>query len=142
MSDSLINYRPHDEEAEKASNSYLMSLIALIVGVPLPIINLLATIIFYISMRSSSYYVRWHSTQALMSQAFVFVFNSVTFYWTLSILFGDNQLNNEYIAYLITVILFNLFEFIANIYLAIETRKGKHIHMWFVGPLTDLICKK
>ena len=39
-------YEPSEHEAEKASNSYLMSLIAIIAGLPLPIINLLATLIF------------------------------------------------------------------------------------------------
>ena len=38
-----FDYEPTEHEAEKASNSYLMSLIALIVGLPLPIINLIAT---------------------------------------------------------------------------------------------------
>jgi hypothetical protein len=37
-------YEPGDHEAETASSSYLMSLIAIIVGLPLPIVNLIATI--------------------------------------------------------------------------------------------------
>ena len=41
-------YEPGEHESEKASNSYLMSLIALIAGLPLPIINLIATLIFYL----------------------------------------------------------------------------------------------
>ena len=37
-------YVPGEHEAEKASNSYLMSLIAVIAGLPLPIVNLIATL--------------------------------------------------------------------------------------------------
>ena len=40
-----FNYEPLEHEFEKASNSYLMSLMAIIVGLPLPIINLIATFI-------------------------------------------------------------------------------------------------
>ena len=45
-------YEPSEHEAEKASNSYLMSFIALIAGLPLPIINLIATLIFYMGNRN------------------------------------------------------------------------------------------
>ena len=51
MTTSSIGYIPGDHEAEKASNSYLMSLIAVIAGLPLPIINLIATVIFYLGNR-------------------------------------------------------------------------------------------
>jgi uncharacterized Tic20 family protein len=132
---------PGEHEAEKASNSYLMSLIALIVGLPLPIINLIATFIFYLGNRKGTYFVRWHCTQALLSQSSVLVVNSVAFWWTISIIFGSNTINNSYIAYIITIVFFNLSEFIATIHAAIETRKGIHIQWWFFGALTNLICK-
>ena len=134
-------YKPSDYEAEKASNSYLMSVVAVIAGLPLPIINLLATFIFYIGNRKGTYFVRWHCTQALLSQATVLVMNSAGFYWSLSIIFGDNHLTNDYVAYMITVVAFNIAEFIANVYAAIQTRKGHHVELWFFGPLTETLCK-
>ena len=70
-------YTPGEHEAEKASNSYLMSLIAVIAGLPLPIVNLLATLIFFLGNRKGSYFVRWHCTQALVSQASLLVMNSI-----------------------------------------------------------------
>ena len=134
-------YEPGEHEAEKASNSYLMSLIALIAGLPLPIINLLATIFFYIGNRKGSFFVRWHCTQALLSQLSLLVMNSFGFWWTISIIFTEETLSNRFIAYIFTVLLFNLTEFIATIYTAINTRKGIHVEWWFYGVLTNLICK-
>lgn len=134
-------YEPGEHEAEKASNSYLMSLIALIAGLPLPIINLIATLIFYLGNRKGTYFVRWHCTQALLSQMSVLVINSYGFWWTVSILFGSQSITNNYLAYIITVIIFNLTEFIATIYTAIQTRKGIHVEWWFYGSLSNLICK-
>ncbi|WP_215225462.1 DUF4870 domain-containing protein [Echinicola shivajiensis] len=137
-----FDYQPGEHEAEKASNSYLMSLIALMAGLPLPIINLMATLIFYLGNRKGTYFVRWHCTQALLSQLSLFCINTVGFWWTLSIIFEDTPINDMYIAYIFTLILFNLSEFIATIYSAIQVRKGIHFQWWFYGGLTQLICKK
>ncbi len=135
-------YIPGEHEAEKASNSYLMSLIALVAGLPLPIINLLATLIFYLGNRKGTYFVRWHCTQALLSQLSLLFMNSFGFWWTIAILFSKENISNSYIAYIITVILFNIAEFIATIYTAINTRKGHHVQWWLYGDITNLICKK
>jgi uncharacterized Tic20 family protein len=136
-----LTYKPDDMEAEKASNSYLMSLIAIMAGLPFPIINLIATFIFFAGNRKGTPFVRWHCTQALLSQFSLVLINSVAFYWTISIITGNKTISNLYIAYLITIIIFNISEFIATIYTAINTRKGQHIQWYFYGPLTNLICK-
>jgi hypothetical protein len=140
-SSQTFSYQPQEHELERASNSYLMSLLAIVVGLPLPIINLIATIIFFISNRKASYFVRWHCTQALFSQLSVFLVNSVGFWWSISIFFGSASITNNYIAYLFTLLIFNIAEFAGTIYSAVETRKGKHIEWLFYGPLTNLVCK-
>jgi hypothetical protein len=141
ITSTTFAYKPGDHEAERASNSYLMSLVALVAGLPLPIINLIATFFFYVANRKGTYFVRWHCTQALFSQALLLGVNSACFWWTISILFGDEKATDRYFAYLFTVILFNIVEFIGTIYAAIETRKGRHVKVWFIGNLTDLICR-
>lgn len=136
-----FGYVPGEHEAEKASNSYLMSLIAVMAGLPLPIINLLATLIFYLNNRKSTYFVRWHCTQALLSQFSLLLMNSFGFWWTISVVFGDENVSSNYIAYIITILLFNLIEFTATIYTAIQTREGKHVEWLFYSTLTNIICK-
>lgn len=136
-----FSYEPGEHEAEAASSSYLMSLIAIIVGLPLPIVNLTATLVFYLSNRKSTYFVRWHCTQALLSQLSLLFINSFGFWWTISIIFTKETITSEYITYIIAVIIFNFTEFIATIYTAIQTRKGIHVEWWFYGLLTNLICK-
>jgi uncharacterized membrane protein len=134
-------YTPGEHETEKASNSYIMSLIAVAAGLPLPIINLLATIIFYAGNRKGTYFVRWHCTQALLSQFSIFLINSFGFWWTMSILFSDKTITSSYVAYILSVLLFNLTELIITIYTAIKTRQGIHVKWFFYGDLTNLICK-
>ena len=134
-------YQPTEHENEKASNSYLMSLVAVIAGLPLPIINLLATFFFYLANRKSTYFVRWHCTQALLSQMVLLFANSYSFWWTVSIIFTDEKATNNYFAYLFTVIIFNVLEIISTIYCVMQTRKGEHVEVFFFGNLTNLICR-
>ena len=142
MSESLFSYTVTESELEKASNGYVMSLIAVMIGLPLPIINLLATFVFYLGNRKGTHFVRWHCTQALLSQFSLFIFNTVGFWWSMSILFKDTvDISNNYIAYIATVLLLNAVELAITIYTAIKTRKGEHVSWWFYGPLTNLICK-
>jgi len=136
-----FSYVPGEHEAEKASNSYLMSLVAVVAGLPFPIVNMLATMFFYISNRKGTYFVRWHCLQAFYSQLALLPVNSISFWWTVSILFGDEKVTNQYFAYLFTVILFNAAEFISTMYAAIQTRKGKHVEFLFFGSLTNATCK-
>ncbi len=134
-------YVPGEHEAEKASNSYLMSLVAVVAGLPFPIVNMLASLFFYLANRNGTYFVRWHCLQAFYSQLALLPVNSISFWWTVSILFGDEPVSNRYFAYLFTVVAFNLIEFVSTMYAAIETRKGRHVHFFFFGNLTNATCK-
>ncbi|RYE25070.1 MAG: hypothetical protein EOP51_05385 [Sphingobacteriales bacterium] len=138
----MNGYNPREDEREKASNGYLMSVMAVMVGMPLPIINLLATVIFYIANRRATYFVKWHCTQAMISQFTIFIMNSVGFSWTMHIIFGEGKLTNSYLAYLATIFLFNVAELIVNIATATKVRKGIHSEWWFWGPLTTLLLQK
>jgi len=142
ISTTKFHYEPGEHEAEKASNSYLMSLIAIIAGLPIPIINLIATLGYYLGNRKGTYFVRWHCTQALVSQFSLIAMNSYGFWWTVYIIFGSDMVTNSYISYIIAIVVFNVIEFAATIYTAIQTRKGIHIQWWFYSDLTDLICKR
>lgn len=141
MTEPNINETPSEHEAERASNSYLMSIAAVIMGLPLPIINLIATFIFFLGNRKGTYFVRWHCTQALLSQFSLLCMNSPALAWTVSILFTPVEVSNAYIAYMITVVTFNFFEFFATIFTAIQVRKGIHVEWWFFGPITNSLCK-
>jgi uncharacterized membrane protein len=141
MSAVSFLYTPDEHEAERASNGYLMSLVALIAGTPLPVINLLATLMFYLGNRKATYFVRWHCTQALLSHLTTFVLNSALLWWTLGLLFLDWKLGNAYIAYALLVVVINVVEVIATIRAAIVTRKGQHVSWWLFGDVVDSLCK-
>jgi uncharacterized membrane protein len=136
----LAGYRPADDEAEKASGSYLMSMMAMAVGVALPIVNLIATLIFYLGNRRSTYFVRWHCTQALVSQLSMLPINSFLVGWTLSIFLTDRVVTNGFVAYVLVASALNMIELFMTGRSAVMTRRGEHVSWYFYGPLTDLLC--
>jgi len=136
-----FSYRPDDYESEKASNSYLMSVVAVMAGLPFPVVNLLATAFFYAANRRARYFVRWHCMQALLSQVAMLAMNGPALYWTLSIVFGGGTVTNLYLSYILTIVFFNLLEFIATVYAAVQTRRGRHVVWWVFGPVADLVVK-
>lgn len=138
----LGNVLPCEEEKELASSSYLMSLIAIIVGLPMPIINLIATGIFFVLARKKSFFVRWHCTQALLSQIPLFVINNILFWWTIHLLFGAIELSSLYFSYLFLVLLYNTIDFIATVRCAVSSRQGSYFRWYVFGTITDIICKK
>ena len=137
-----LPYPITESDKERASNSYLMSVVAIMAGMPIPHINLLSTLLFLFAQNKGTYFVRWHCYQAFLSQLFLFLVNTTTFWWTMSILFADNTPSNSYFAYLVMAISFNIIEFIGTVYTAVVTRRGVHLSWWFYGDLTDLIVRK
>lgn len=131
----------HDAEYEKASNAYLMSLAVFMSGIPLPIINLIATCIFYFSVRKKSAFLRWHSMQALSSQFALFIMNSIGFTFTLNIIFGDMLITNWYIAYMICVVICNSLEIVSTIFVALKLRKKQHVKFWIFGDIANYLIK-
>lgn len=143
----IIAFSPREiteDEREYASNSYLMSLFALFVGLPLPIFNLMATVIFYLGKRRSTPFVKWHCMQALISQLFIFFFNTVAFWWTITYLFFPERFDsdysfNSYFSYILLVLFINGIEIVSTIYTAVQTRKGIHVRWFLFADLTDQI---
>ncbi len=134
-------YIPLEHERETAANSYLMSLLAAMAGLPFPIVNLVATVIFWLSNRRGTYFVRWHCMQALLSQVPLFATNCVLFWWTVRVVVGWTPLSSLYFAYLFTVVLFNVIDFVATIHTMLAVRRGKQVEWYVYGPLTHLVCK-
>lgn len=163
MSTKIIEVQPY--EHEPASNAYLMSIIGIVSGLPLPIVNVIASLIFFYNKRKDSYYVRWHSLQALLAQVIVMPFNSIALAWTLRIIFSKvaqgpafvdqpefytefssqltflSEATLGYWVYIFFIILLNITEFLAVIITATEVRKGKNVRFWGIAKLTDALLR-
>lgn len=133
----------HDDEISKASSAYLMSLVAVVIGLPMPIINLIATGTFYfMSRRSKSHFVRWNCLQAFVSQIPLFIMNNILFWWTVRLVLGYTLLSDAYISYFVVVNLYNVIDLVATIRSACATYKGRTFRWFLYSSVTDLICKQ
>lgn len=156
----------YPNEYEQASKSYLMAVVAVIAGLPFPIINLFAAAGYYLAHRKSSYFVRWHCIQSAIGQALLIPFNSVAVAWTLGVIFGGRGLfglaeiprryftntatpfedysgvTMYYILYITFIVLLNITEFIIVIYTSTKVKKGENVRWFGIAQLTDKLCSK
>ncbi|MDR1526820.1 MAG: DUF4870 domain-containing protein [Dysgonamonadaceae bacterium] len=133
----------YEEEAEQASYAYLMSVLIVIVGLPMPIINVIGSVIFWLSSRKKqSAFIRFHCMQSMLSQLAVVPMNSIGVGWTISIITRHTEISNCYIAYIIVIFGYNALEFFTSLYAAIRTRKKQDVRFWFFGELTELFIKR
>ena len=133
-------------DREDAMGAYLMMFGALAAGLPLPIINLIAAIIYYVVNAKKSRFIKFHALQSLLSQAPTTLMNAGLLYWTLHAIFnhgfgkdviidGFPEMDQLYWGYLWTVVAANLLYVIYSIVGAVKARKGQFYYFVFFGKL-------
>ncbi len=120
---------------EDAMGSYLMMFATSAIGIPLPILNLIAAIIYYYVNRSKGKFVQFHTLQSLWSQIPVTLLNSGLVAWTIVNLVRDLDFSSFYWGYLVMVGVANLVYFIFSIVGAVKARKGLFYYFLFFGKI-------
>ena len=124
-------------EKDDAMGAYLMMFAALGAGLPLPIINLIAAVIYYYVNKKASRFVRFHTHQALISQVPTTLMNAIALFWGLRIfIYDDWYLTNVYKGYLVAVVLANLLYFIFGIVGAVKAHNGKMYYLLLFGKIS------
>ncbi|PCJ86035.1 MAG: hypothetical protein COA57_06735 [Flavobacteriales bacterium] len=127
-------------EKEDAMGAYLMMFAALAAGLPLPIINLIAAVIYYFVNKSKSRFVRFHSLHSLYAQIPTTIMNAALVFWTVRNLVSCGEsfscFDDFYIGYFWTVVIANILYFVFSIIAAVKARKGQFYYFIFFGKLT------
>lgn len=124
-------------EREDGMGAYLMMFAGIAAGLPLPILNLLASIIYWTVNKGKGRFVRFHCLQSLWSQLPTTLLNAGLFYWTIRNFVVDGmEFNEQYWAYLALVAVTNLLYFIFSIVAAVQARNGKMYYFLFFGRLS------
>ena len=130
--------QPHElseREKEDAMGAYLMMFASLATSLPLPIINLIAAVIYYYINRKKGRFIHFNCLQSLFSQLPTTLVNWGLLYWGLQIFFFDNyELSDYFYAYLGFSIIANLVYFIFSLGAAVRARKGIFMYFIFFGP--------
>lgn len=124
-----------EREKEDAMGAYLMMFAAVAIGLPLPIINLIAAIIYYFINRGKSRFIHFHSLQALISQIPTTLINWALVIWGIRIFITDATLSDEFWAYAIFAGVANVFYFILSMIGAYHARKGRMYYFMFFGKV-------
>lgn len=139
---TAVEHAQREHDAEQASNVYVMSLITFAAGLPLPIVNVISTIMFFIGSRRENAFVRWHCMQALLTELITLPLNSIAFWWTVNLVFFDVQITNSYLVYMFLIVLLNIIELVAAISAAIRVRKHHDVRWFLVSDITDMLVKE
>ncbi len=138
MSEYIDMPQPADipvKEKEDAMGAYLMMFAALGAGLPLPFINVLASIIYYFLHRKRSPFVRFHLIQSLYSQVPLSLLNGVIVAWAIRNFFFNYGFSSLFFGLAIAVAVFNIIYLIFSIIAAVSARNGKMYYFLFFGRL-------
>lgn len=122
-------------EREDAMGAYLMMFASLAAGLPLPIINLVASIVYYFVNRDKGKYVHFHCLHSLYAQIPTSLLNAGGMFWGLRILFDVLPLDDTFKAYLVVVALANILYFAFSIVAAVRARQGRFFYFVFFGKI-------
>ncbi len=120
---------------EDAMGAYFMMFATTAMGLPLPILNLVAAIIYYYVNRDKGKFVQFHTLQSLYSQIPVTLLNSGLVAWTIVNFVKDFDFTGFYWGYLVMCACAGLIYFIFSIVGAVKARKGIFYYFVFFGKV-------
>lgn len=120
---------------EDAMGAYFMMFATAALGLPLPVLNLIAAIIYYYVNRSKGRFVQFHTLQSLYSQLPVSFLNIGLVVWLVINLVNDLSFTEVFWGYLIMTGIANIIYLIMSIIGAIKARNGVFYYFLFFGKL-------
>ena len=130
--------QPHEiptREREDAMGAYLMMFAAWGAGLPLPLLNLVAAIIYFFINKKTSRFVSFHAYQSLLTQIPISILNAGAIAWVLTNLHKDYEFSDFFWSYLIFVVLWNLIYMVFSIIACIRARRGRFYYFWVFGRI-------
>lgn len=104
-------------------------------GLPLPILNLVAAIIYYFVNKSKGRFVQFHTLQSLYSQIPVTLLNLGLVVWIITNLVKEYTFTEVFWGYVVMVAVANLVYLIFSIIGAVQSRKGYFYYFLFFGKV-------
>ena len=127
-------------EREDAMGAYLMMFAAWGAGLPLPLLNLLAAVIYFFTNKKTSRFVSFHAYQSLLTQIPTSIINASAIAWIAALIIKGYPLDTyEYAdlfwSYIVFVVLLNLVYMIFSIVACIRARRGRFYYFWVFGRI-------
>ena len=126
-----------EREKDDAMGAYLMMFASLAIGLPIPLLNIVASVIYFFVNRKSGRFVAFHALQALLSHIPVVLLNAGVIGWLVGILVTPphDAFGPSFFWFLFFSVLANLAWIIWSIVALVHARKGHFIYMPVIGRL-------
>ena len=123
-----------ERERDDAMGAYLMMFASLAIGLPIPLLNLIASVIYFFVNRKTSHFVAFHALQALLTHIPVVLLNAGVVAWII-VNIAMKNVAPVFFWYLIFTILVNLTWIVWSIVALVHANKGRFIYMPVFGRL-------
>ncbi len=120
-------------EKDDAMGAYLMMFAAWAIGLPLPILNLIAAVIYFYVNKKTSRFVAFHALQSLLSKIPVTLLNVALIVWLLRILITGLSFSSGFFILLAVMVCSNILYVIFSITALVRARKGNFFYFPFFG---------
>jgi uncharacterized membrane protein len=126
-----------DREKEDAMGAYLMMFASLAIGIPIPLVNLVASIIYFFVNRKNGKFVAFHALQALLTHVPLVLLNAGVIGWLVGILVTPphDLFGHAFFWYLLFTVLANIAYIIWSIIALVHARKGHFFYMPLIGRM-------
>ena len=117
--------------------AYLMMFAAWGAGFPLPMIGLIASIVYFYLNKKSSAFTAFHSYQALLTHIPVSVINAAAVIYGCIVVFLDyHRYLFHFSAFLVFAGIVNVLYMVFSIIACVRARKGRFYYFWIFGRIS------
>ncbi|HTP59801.1 MAG TPA: DUF4870 domain-containing protein [Spirochaetia bacterium] len=122
-------------ERDDAMGAYLMMFASLAIGLPIPLLNIIASLIYFLVNKKRSAFVAFHALQALLSHIPVVLVNAGVIAWVIVNAVSHAASWASFFWYLFFGILVNLTYIVWSIVALVHANKGRFFYMPVVGRI-------
>jgi len=137
--DAIVLPQPEqitERERDDAMGAYLMMFASLAIGLPIPLVNLVASVIYFLVNRKTSPFVAFHAHQALLTHIPVVLLNAGVVAWLIVNLATQAGFHPGFFWYLFFTVAVNLAYIAWSIVALVHAHKGRFFYMPLVGRLS------
>ncbi len=123
-------------ERDDAMAAYLMMFASLAIGLPLPLVNLIASLVYWLVNRKTSRFVAFHSLQSLLSHLPVTIVNAGLVAWTVAAIVGPVRFGPAFFWFLAFTVLLNVAYIVISIVALVHAHKGRFFYIPLFGRVS------
>jgi uncharacterized Tic20 family protein len=132
-----------EKDKSDAMGAYLMMFVSLVIGLPLPFLNIIASIIYF-AVNKKKRFVAFHAHQSLISQIIVSLLNAVLVVWiitgavlvSLEVYRAAAVFSVTFYCYLAMTVIFNILYLVYSVIGCVKANKGLFYYMPVFGRIS------